>query len=122
MRAYKTRNFSRWAKKSQVTDAALANALAQIENGLIDADLGGGLVKQRVASKGRGKSGSSRTLIAIQIHNRAFFVYGFEKSDRANISTSVLNGYRMAAKDLLAMTEHEINQLVEAGKLKELKP
>ena len=120
MKAYKTQNFSKWAKKSQVTDEALTNTLTEIEKGRIDADLGSGLIKQRVATKGRGKSGSVRTLIAIKVHNRAFFVYGFEKSDRGNIGARELHGYRMAAKDLLNMTAQEISQLVKAGKLKEL--
>jgi hypothetical protein len=84
-RVFKTRHFARWMRKSELTDAVLCSAIAEMALGLIDADLGGGVFKKRVAMPGRGKSASARTLVATNKGNRWFFVFGFEKSERANI-------------------------------------
>ncbi|MCX7162566.1 MAG: type II toxin-antitoxin system RelE/ParE family toxin [Rhodocyclales bacterium] len=108
MRAFKTRTFQRWAGKAGVTDAALLDAVAQMERGLIDADLGGNLYKQRVALPGRGKSGSTRTIIATQFAGVLFFLYGFEKSDRDNITAKELALYQRFARELLGMNESQI--------------
>lgn len=108
MRAFKTRTFQRWASKSGMTDAALLDALVQMERGLIDADLGGHLYKQRVALPGRGKSGSTRTIIATQFAGVLFFLYGFEKNDRDNISAKELVLYQRLARGFLDMTEDQI--------------
>lgn len=108
MRAFKTRTFQRWASKSGMTDAALLDALDQMERGLIDADLGGHLYKQRVALPGRGKSGSTRTIIATQFAGVLFFLYGFEKNDRDNISAKELVLYQRLARGFLDMTEDQI--------------
>ena len=108
MKAFKTRTFQRWAGKAGVTDAALLNAIVQMERGLIDADLGGNLYKQRVALPRRGKSGSTRTIIATRFAGVLFFLYGFEKSDRDNISAKELALYQRLARGLLEMTEVQI--------------
>jgi hypothetical protein len=116
MRVFKTRTFQRWAEKAGVTDAALLDALAQMECGLIDADLGGNLYKQRVALPGRGKSGSTRTIIATRFAGVLFFLYGFEKNDRDNIATKELVLYQRLAQELLNMTEVQITSAL-AGKI-----
>ncbi len=116
MRVFKTRTFQRWAGKAGVTDAALLDALAQMERGLIDADLGGNLYKQRVALPGRGKSGSTRTIIATRFAGVLFFLYGFEKSDRDNIATKELVLYQRLAQELLNMSEVQITSAL-AGKI-----
>jgi hypothetical protein len=116
MRVFKTRTFQRWAGKAGVTDAALLDALAQMERGLIDADLGGNLYKQRVALPGRGKSGSTRTIIATRFAGVLFFLYGFEKNDRDNIATKELVLYQRLAQELLNMTEVQITSAL-AGKV-----
>ena len=108
MRAFKTRTFQRWADKAGVTDGALIDAVAQMERGLIDADLGGSLFKQRVSLPGRGKSGSTRTIIAPRFARVLFFLYGFEKSERDNISTKELLLYQRFARELLGLTEGQI--------------
>lgn len=84
-RVFKTRYFSRWMRKTALTDQALCAAVAEMIQGLIDAELGGGVVKKRVGLAGRGKRGGARTLVATNKGNRWFFLYGFEKNDRANI-------------------------------------
>ena len=116
MRVFKTRTFQRWAEKAGVTDAALLDALAQMERGLIDADLGGNLYKQRVALPGCGKSSSTRTIIATRFAGVLFFLYGFEKNDRDNIATKELVLYQRLAQELLNMTEVQITSAL-TGKI-----
>ena len=88
---YKHRGLARWVKKNQVTDDALAKAVAEIEKGLISADLGGGLIKQRVATKGRGKRGSSRVILTVRLANRAVFLHGFEKTSEITSQAAFIN-------------------------------
>jgi hypothetical protein len=108
MRVFTTRTFQRWAGKAGVTDAALLDTVARMERGLIDADLGGNLYKQRVALPGRGKSGSTRTIIATRFSGMLFFLYGFEKSDRDNITAKELALYQRFARELLDLNESQI--------------
>ena len=77
---FKTRHFCRWMRKTELTDKELCTAVAEMVQGLIDADLGGGVVKKRVGLAGRGKRGGARTLVATNKGSRWFFVFGFEKS------------------------------------------
>jgi len=121
MRAFKTRTFQRWALKAGVTDGALIEAVAQMERGLIDADLGGNLFKQRVALPGRGKSGSTRTIIATRFAGALFFLYGFEKSERDNISAKELLLYQRFARELLGLTKVQIATAMAAQVLIEVK-
>lgn len=120
MRAFKTRTFQRWANKAGVSDAALIDAVAQMEQGLVDADLGGNLFKQRVASPGRGKSGSTRTIIATRFAGVLFFLYGFEKNERDNISAKELKLYQRFARELLSFTEDQIATALAAQVLMEV--
>lgn len=122
MRTIKTRTFQRWANKTGVTDAALIDAVAQMERGLIDADLGGNLFKQRVALPGQGKSGSTRTIIATRFAGVLFFLYGFEKSERDNISAKELQLYQRFARELLGLTEGQIATALAGQILIEVKP
>lgn len=121
MRAFKTRIFDRWAGKVGVTDSALLKAVADIECGLIDADLGGSLFKQRVALPGRGKSGSTRTLLATRLAGTLYFLYGFEKSDRDNITQRERGIYQSLACSLLALTSSQIQTALKANELIEVK-
>jgi hypothetical protein len=119
-RVFKTRHFHRWMRKTDLTDLALCHAIAEMSAGLIDADLGGGVVKKRVAMGGRGKSGGARTLVATNRGARWFFVFGFEKNERANISNQELEALQVVAKDLLARTNEQLDQAVSDGALLEI--
>jgi hypothetical protein len=119
-RVFKTRHFSRWMRKTELTDAALFAAVLEMEQGLIDADLGGGVVKKRVALPNRGKSGSTRTLVATNENDRWFFVFGFEKSDRANISSKELDALQKVASDLLSLSSAEIDKHLATEALQEI--
>jgi hypothetical protein len=80
------------ANREGINDATLVAAIDQADRGLIDADLGGGLIKQRVAREGGGKSGGYRTLVFFRQEERAIFAFGFAKSDKANLSAAELRG------------------------------
>ncbi len=86
MSIYKTRWFDRWGRKQGIKTISLCRAVQEITAGLYEADLGGGLIKKRVARIGRGKSGGFRTLLATNKDDRWIFVFGFSKNERANIN------------------------------------
>lgn len=119
-RVFKTRYFVRWMRKTELTDGALCVAVREMVDGLIDADLGGGLVKKRVGLAGRGKRGGARTLLATNKGDRWFFVFGFEKNERANIAAEEKEALQSLAQDLLARTEMELDSAVEDGSLQEI--
>jgi hypothetical protein len=119
-RIFKTRHFARWMRKTELTNLALCEAVAEMAQGLLDADLGGGIVKKRVALPGRGKSGGARTLVATNKGSRWFFVFGFEKNDRANISEQELEALQDLAHDLLARTGAQLDLAVQESALEEI--
>jgi hypothetical protein len=121
MKIIKTRHFDRWARKLELTDASLVTAVVEINNGLVDAFLGGSLVKKRVAVSGRGKRAGARTIVATNFGERCYFIYGFEKSAQANISSSELEALKALAIDLLALPEDELNALLIAKRMIEVK-
>ena len=117
---YKNKFFARFAKKARITDTELWKAAQLANQGLIDADLGGGVVKQRIARAGGGKSGGSRSIILFRKNDRAVFVYGFEKKDLANIRSNELEAFRELAQVILGYTTAEIAKRVEDGALFEI--
>ncbi len=119
-RVFTTRPFARWQRKARLADAALCDAVAEMARGLIDADLGGGVVKKRVALPGRGKSGGARTLVATNRDTRWFFVFGFAKNERANIEGRELTTLRKLAEDLLARTPADLSRALAGGTLTEI--
>ena len=114
-RVFKTRHFSRWMRKTELTDEALCGAVREMSQGLIDADLGGGVVKKRV-----GLAGGARTLVATNKGDLWFFVFGFEKNERANISAEEKEALQTIAQDLLSRTGKELDAEVEDGSLQEI--
>jgi len=118
---YKIRNFTRWARKTGLNDSLLEGAVLEIKRGLLDADLGGGIIKKRIALPGRGKRGSTRTLLATNLDDRWFFVFCFEKNELENISEKELATLKMLAKDLLGMTAAQIKVAIGEGSLVEVK-
>jgi hypothetical protein len=101
-------------------DAALCKAVANAERGLIDADLGGGVIKQRIARRGQGKSGGFRAVILYRRGSRALFVYGFAKNEQANISQDELAALKELASEMLAYSEASIKKAIESGPLIEV--
>lgn len=115
-----TRWFDRWARKHDLPATSLGAAVREMAAGLIDADLGGGLVKKRIARPGRGKSGGFRTLVATNRGDRWFFVFGFPKNERGNIDRDEEEALKELAAHLLSMTGDALDQARRAGEIVEV--
>jgi hypothetical protein len=120
VRVFKNAWFQKFARKERIGDAALCEAVARAEAGLIDADLGGGLLKQRVARPGAGKSGGYRTLIFFRAETRAVFAFGFAKNVRANLNEDEEAAFKKAAKLVLAFSDGQMDVELEFGRLAEV--
>ena len=120
MRIFRNTKFTRFAKKSGIRDADLCKAVINAENGLIDADLGGGVIKQRVARYGEGKSGGFRTMILFKRGDKAFFVHGFAKNKTDNISDSDLVLLKKLAAEMLNYSDTVLNQAINENLLIEV--
>ncbi|MEE9412403.1 MAG: type II toxin-antitoxin system RelE/ParE family toxin [Methylococcales bacterium] len=121
MHIYKNTWFQRFARREKITDQMLIDVITRAEEGLIDADLGGNIIKQRVARKGQGKSGGYRTIIVFKQDDKAFFVYGFAKSERENIDKNEIDVFKQSAKELLELSDQHLQELIENGRLTEVK-
>ena len=121
MRILKTKWFTHFAIKNRIPDHRLKTAIEEVESGIIDADLGGGLIKKRIAREGEGKSGGYRTIIAYRRRETAAFIFGFSKNKMDNIDAKDLAALREIASELEAMTEIQIRQLIDQGRLKEIR-
>ena len=119
-RVFKTRWFQRFARSEKIRDAVLLDAVARAEKGQLDADLGGGVIKQRIARPGQGKSGGYRTIILFKQGQRAVFVYGFAKSERENIDADEEKQFKEAARHVLRLTEKQIAELIKEGDFVEI--
>ncbi len=120
MRIFKNAWFERFSRKQGIANTALLEAIARAELGLLDADLGGGLIKQRVARSGQGRAGSFRTIILYRKAERAFFVYGFAKSDRDSIDSDEETAFKKAAQHVLRLSEEQLAALIDKGQLTEV--
>ena len=95
--------------------------MARAARGLVDADLGGGVIKQRIARRGQGRSGGFRTIVVFRRGNRAFFVYGFAKSARENLRRDELEAFRLLADTYLALDRSGLAAALTAGALIEVR-
>ena len=120
MRVFKTRGFARFARHEMISDEALVKAIRQAEAGLIDADLGSGLMKLRLARPGSGKRGGYRTLIAYQAKSRAVFLFGFAKNERENISPDQIAELKAFATGFLRQNDSAFTDDVNEGRLQEV--
>jgi len=120
MRVFKNKVFTRFADKNGIDDRQLCDAAQRAERGLIDADLGGGVIKQRVARPGKGRSGGFRTIVLFRTRERAFFVYGFAKNQMTNIEGHHLKAFRAVAQTVLNNTDQELQTLLRLGELIEV--
>ena len=116
----KTKTFERWQGKENLADNILRHAVDEMRQGLIDADLGGGLVKKRIARSGQGKSSGYRTLLATNKNEKWFFIYGFAKNERDNINTQELRALKLFAKSLLELNLEQIQSAMLKGEFKEI--
>lgn len=117
---FRTRSFSRWMRTAGLTDETLCRAVVEMIRGLIDADLGGHVVKKRIALAGQGKRGGVRTIVASNLADRWFFLYGFGKNERANVDDSELRMLREVAKELLEFNDEQRVAALVAGEIVEI--
>jgi hypothetical protein len=120
MRIYKIMGFTRFQRRERIGDASLTEAVSNADRGLIDADLGGGLIKQRVARPGQGKSGGFRTLIAYRRGDRAVFLFGFAKNERANIDDDELETWREVGRAYLGLDAKGVEAAIAVNELTEI--
>jgi hypothetical protein len=122
MRVFKGKQFSRWANAESISDDHLCQAAAEAFSGQFDADLGGYLFKQRIARRDGGKSGGYRTILGFRKSDskRVFFLYGFPKNVRANITTKERAALSANAASLVDATEQQIDALKAMGTIVEM--
>ena len=118
---FKTRVFARWARKEGVTDRALLVAVTEMESGLVDARLGGGLFKKRVALPGGGKRGGARTIVAGNFRDRWIFLYGFAKNERENIDQKEERDLKRIARAMLDLDRTALRHMLESENLLEVR-
>lgn len=120
MLIFKTKGVKRFTRREQITDSSLRAAIERAERGSVDVDLGGGLIKQRVARSGQGRSGGFRMIVAWRGADRAVFLYGFAKNDRANISDDELQTLRTIGANWLAASIEVLGRALADGDLQEV--
>ena len=120
LQVFAIKTFARWMRKNKVTQEDLLDATQEMVNGLVDADLGGYVVKKRLALHGRGKSSGARTIVATKFGERWFFLFGFEKNERSNIDRDELKSLQQLALTLLSFDASQLETAAIAGQLVEL--
>lgn len=115
MRTFKTKAFTRFADKAGISDTTLCQSVQDTERGLIAAHLGGGVIKQRIARPGQGKSGGFRMLIVFGAGKRAIFVHGFAKNEKDNIAKDELVALKRLAAELLAYDDKMLARVLASG-------
>lgn len=112
--------FDRFARKNDIDNMMLIDAVQRAENGLVDADLGRGVIKQRVARAGQGRSKGYRTIVILRHGERAFFVYGFSKNDRDNLRQDEEESFKNMSGFLLSLSDEMLIQLLKKGDFMEV--
>ena len=121
MRVFKTKAFARFAKRERIIEKAMCEAARRAAKGLIDADLGGGVIKQRLARKGQGKSGGFRSIVLFRRGEKMFFVYGFAKSDRDDIRKDELIAFRKLADEMFVLDNKALAAAMRNGTIMEVR-
>ena len=120
MRTYKNKSFARFARRAGIPDAALCDAVVRAGRGQVDADLGGGVIKQRIARAGGGRSGGFRVIVLFRREDRAFFVHGFAKNERENLRRDELRTLRRLAGELFGLERTELEAMLANGTISEV--
>lgn len=121
MKELMTKYFSKWASKQKIPKNELAIALAEVQAGNFEANLGGHIYKKRIHFEGQGKSGGGRTIICYQKDDRTIFIHGFAKNEKSNLSQKELNALKELAIILLKLSSEEMTIAIENGDFIEVK-
>lgn len=120
MSVYKTKEFSKFARKADLGSEALLEAARAVASGQWDADLGGGVFKQRIARQGGGKSGGFRTIILFKVGGHSFFIHGFAKNEKANVTPRELKALKKLAATFLGLDAEALKKVSAAGEIAEV--
>ena len=120
-RLFKLPKFNKWMRQTGVTNQALREAVQEMSDGLIDADLGKGVIKRRIPLSGQGKRGGARTIVATNKKNRWFFLFGFRKNEKDNISEDEKEALQELASEFLSFTDSELDYAISNHELMEVK-
>ncbi len=120
MKIFKYRTFEKWAKKQGVSDDDLKKAILEIENGLIDANLGGNVYKKRLGKSGQGKRDAYRTILLMKLGDKIIFAHGFSKGEQGNITKNELEGFKVMADAFLNLSTVQIDTLINNKNLIEV--
>jgi hypothetical protein len=120
LRVFKTKWFARFARRVRIGDDSICEVIERANSGLIDADLGGNIIKQRIARSGQGRSGGYRFLIGYRRGDRAIFIYGFAKNELENIDNEQLATLREIATEWLDMNSEQLSQALIDGRAEEV--
>ena len=116
-----TKQFAKWASKQKIPENELATALAEVQAGIFEVNLGGHLYKKRIHFEGQGKRGGGRTIICYKKEDKAIFIHGFPKNEKENLSKKELHGFKEFSKILLGLSPEGIDTAVENGDLIKVK-
>jgi len=120
LQIFKTKAFTRFADREGLEDEALREAVRRLQKGLVDADLGGSVIKQRIARNGSGRSGGFRSIMLFRRGHLAFFVYGFAKSGKKALRRDELAAFRLLADEYLTLKPAELAAVQAAGAIIEV--
>ena len=120
MLIFKTKDFAQWAKKMKTADSKFIKAISKIEHGLIDAELGNYLYKERVALQNSGKREGARTIIAYKDWDKAYFLYGFAKNEKDTISITEKYALKKYADVLINMSAKQLHNAKIGGEIIEV--
>jgi len=120
MRVFKYRTFDKWAKKEKISNDDLKKSIAEMQKGLIDADLGGHVYKKRIGLHGKGKRSSHRIIILMKINETAIFAHGFAKGEKSSITKDELKGFKVMAEAFMNLNDEQLDILIDTQKLIEV--
>jgi hypothetical protein len=120
LRVFKTKWFTRYARRAGIDDSTLCEAVSRAERGLIDADLGGNIIKQRIGKDGQSRSKGYRVLLAYRTQTRTFFLYGFAKNERDNVDNDELESLKEIGTSWLNMSDQDLKRSLSSGLLQEV--
>ena len=120
MRIVKTKEFAKWARKESLTDESLIKVIHEMNQGLIGIALGGQIYKKRIALQSGGKRGGARTIIAFVVEDKAFFLYGYSKNQKASLNLRELKSFKMYGEHVIEFNDEELIVATKSGELMEV--
>jgi len=121
MRIFKSKWFSRYARKEKITDKQLKDAIDNVHKGLVDCNYQDGVIKQRIARSGQGKSGGYRSIILYHFKSHAFFIFCYSKNEKSDLEPNEIKTFKALSKEYMQLTDNQIQELIELNELTEVK-